>query len=439
MYTCKEIATYLGACSSSLVFIRGFRQDSRLIQEGDLFFALPGDRVDGHTFLLEIAKKGAVAAIVSKQYKGPSYGLSLIAVEDVMSSLHLLAQRLFSQRNARVIAVTGSVGKTTVKEFIATLLSTQFRVAKTPGNANSQLGVPLSLLNADREAELFVVEMGMHQKGQIAKLVSIIPPEIAVITNIGLAHSVNFPEGLEGIAEAKAEILSSSKTRLAILGPNVEGFSAIKNNLLPKKQYGLTQGLDLYLEAHKEKFCLIEKTNRSSFFPLPFQAEHLWENFCSAALVARELGLCWKKIIEQAQHLKTISHRFTIIERKGIVFVDDSYNASFSSLKAAFKSLPKPKLKGKTIAVIGDMKELGDFTIECHLEVAKQALEVTDVLLCLGKDCFPMVELFSKNNRRAHLYSDFQELYQAVHTLAGQGDVVLIKGANSHQLWRILD
>lgn len=439
MYTCKEIAAYLGTRSSGLVFIKGFCQDSRLIQKGDLFFALSGNRIDGHTFLLEIAKKGAVAAVVSKQYKGPSYGLSLLAVEDVMNSLHLLAQHLFSQRNTRVIAITGSVGKTTVKEFIATLLSAQFRVAKTPGNANSQLGVPLALLNADVEAEIFVVEMGMNQKGQIAKLVSIVPPEIAVITNIGLSHSVNFPGGLEIIAEAKAEILSSNKTRLAILGPNVGNFSAIKNSLVAKKNYGLTQGLDFYLEALKEKCCMIEKTTRSSFFSLPFQAEHLWENFCSAALVARELGLCWEKIIEQVQHLKTISHRFTIIERKGIIFVDDSYNASFSSLTAAFKSLPKPSSKGKTIAVIGDMKELGDFTIECHLAAAKQALEVTDVLLCLGTDCFPMVQLFNKNKRSAYLYSDFQELYKAVHALAKQGDVVLIKGANSHQLWRILD
>lgn len=439
MYTCKEIADYLGILSSSLAPILGFRQDSRLVQEGDLFFALPGNRVDGHVFLGEIAKKGAVAAVVSKQYKGPSYGLSLLAVEDVMSSLHLLAHDLFSQRNTRVIGVTGSVGKTTVKEFIATLLSAKFRVAKTPGNANSRVGVPLALLNGDTEAELFVVEMGMNQKGQIAKLASIAPPEIAMITNVGLAHSVNFPEGLEAIAAAKAEILSNSKTRLAILGPDTLEFLAIKDSLLPKKKYGLTKGLDLYLEARKEKFCLIENASCSSFFPLPFQAKHLWENFCGAALVAREFGLCWEKIIEQAQQLKTTSHRFNIIEKKGIVFVDDSYNANLFSMRAAFKSLPKPTSKGKTIAVIGDMKELGRFTITSHLEVAKQALEVTDVLLCLGKDCLPMVELFMKNKRRVYLYSDFQDLYKAVYALAKQGDVILIKGANSHQLWRLLD
>ena len=127
MYTCKEIAAYLGILSSNAIPIWGFRQDSRLIQSRDLFFALPGDRVDGHAFLREVAKKGAVAAVVSKQYKGPSYGLLLLAVEDVMDALHLLAQVLFSKRSTRIIAVTGSVGKTTIKEFIATLLSAQFR------------------------------------------------------------------------------------------------------------------------------------------------------------------------------------------------------------------------------------------------------------------------------------------------------------------------
>ncbi|KAG6558886.1 UDP-N-acetylmuramoyl-tripeptide--D-alanyl-D- alanine ligase [Candidatus Rhabdochlamydia oedothoracis] len=437
MYTCKEIAAYLGILSSNLVSIKGFHQDSRLIEPSDLFFALSGERVDGHAFLREVAKKGAVAAVVSKRYKGPSYGLSLLAVEDVMNALHLLAQVVFSKRQTRIIAVTGSVGKTTIKEFIAALLSAQFRVAKTPGNANSRIGVPLALLNADRKADIFVVEMGMSQKGQIAKLVSIAPPEIAVITNIGLAHSAYFPEGLEAIAQAKAEVLSSSKTRLAILGSNVGNFSAIKNSLLPKKNYGLSQGLDLYLQVCEEKFCLIEKSGRSSFFSLPFQAEHLWENFCGAALVVREFGVCWKKIIEQTKQLKTISHRFTIVEKKGIIFVDDSYNASVSSMRAAFKSLPKSK--GKTIAVIGDMKELGEFTETCHLEVAKYALEVTDILLCLGKDCSLMVELFIKNKRKAYLYHDFQDLYKAVYALASHGDVVLIKGANSHQLWRILD
>lgn len=437
MYTCKEIAAYLGIFSPNLTPILGFRQDSRLIEPRDLFFALAGDRVDGHDFLEEAAQKKAVAAVVSKRYTGPSYGLSLLAVEDVMNALRLLAQVIFSKRHTRVVAVTGSVGKTTIKEFIVTLLSAQFTVAKTPGNTNSQIGVPLALLNADRKADIFVIEMGMNQKGQIAKLVSMVPPEIAVITNIGLVHSTYFPEGLETIAQAKAEILSSNETRLAILGSNVGNFSAIKHSLLPKKIYGLSKGLDFYLQTHGKKFCLIEKTSCSSFFSLPFQAEHLRENFCGAALVAREFGVCWKEIIEQTKQLKTISHRFTIIEKKGIIFVDDSYNASVSSMKAAFKSLPKPK--GKTIAVIGDMKELGKFTATCHLEVAKYALEATDILLCLGKDCSLMVELFIRNKRKAYLYRNFQDLYKAVHTFADRGDVVLIKGANSHQLWRILD
>ena len=437
MYTCREIAAYLGVSSSNLVTILGFRQDSRLVQKGDVFFALSGDRVDGHAFLQEVAKKGAVAAVVSKRYKGPSYGLSLLAVEDVMSSLHLLAGCLFSQRKTRVVAVTGSVGKTTVKEFIATLLSASFTVAKTPGNANSQIGMPLALLNADITAEVFVVEMGMNQKGEIAKLVSIASPEITVITNIGLVHSAYFPEGIEAIAEAKAEIFSNHTTRLAILGPHVKDFLAIKKSLLQKKIYGLNKGSDLYLKKSAEKICLMEQKHSSPFFPLPFQAEHLRENFCGSALVAREFGLSWKEIIQQAAHLKLSSHRFNIVEKEGIIFVDDSYNASLRSMKAALTSLPKAK--GKTLAVLGDMKELGEFALMCHLEVAKYALKVIDVLLCLGEGCTPMVDLFIKNERKAYLYTDFFNLYKAVYDLAEPGDVVLVKGANSHQLWRILN
>lgn len=437
MYTCREIADYLGVSSSSLATILGFRQDSRLVQKGDVFFALSGNRVEGHAFLQEAAKKGAVAAVVSKQYKGPTYGLSLLAVEDVMRSLHLLAGCLFSQRKTRVVAVTGSVGKTTVKDFITTLLSASFTVAKTPGNANSQIGMPIALLNADIAAEVFVVEMGMNHKGEIVKLASIAPPEIAVITNISLAHSAYFPEGMEAIAEAKAEIFSNHTTRLAVLGPRVENFSAIKKSVLQKKLYGLDTRLDLYIKKSAEKVCLIEQKSSSPFFLLPFQAEHLRENFCGAALVAREFGLSWEEIIEQAKYLKLSSHRFTIIEKEGIIFVDDSYNASLCSMRAAFTSLPKAK--GKTIAVLGDMKELGEFAPTCHLEVAKCALKAVDVLLCLGEGCIPMVDLFIENKRKAHLYTDFQTLYKAMYDLAEPGDVVLVKGANSHQLWRILN
>lgn len=437
MYTCKEIAAYLGIASSNPAPILGFCQDSRLVQKGDLFFALPGNTVDGHAFLLEVAKKGAVAAVVSKGYRGENHGLTLLLVDDVISSLHLLAQRLFSQRRTRVVAVTGSVGKTTVKEFIATLLSADFQVAKTPGNANSQIGVPLALLNADASADVFIAEMGMNQKGQIAKLASIASPEIALITNIGLVHSMYFPEGVEEIAKAKAEILSNSTTRLAILGENIGNFSSIKENLLPKKIYGLSKGSDLYIENHGKRSYFIEGKHTSPLFSLPFQAKHLQENFCGAALVAREFGLSWEKIIKQAKYLKLVSHRSNIVEKEGIIFVDDSYNASLFSMKAAFSSLPQTQ--GKTIAVIGDMKELGRFSLACHLEVAQCALEVIDVLLCLGEGCIPMIDVFKKNQRKAHLYASFEELYQAVYDIAKPGDVVLIKGANSHQLWRILN
>ena len=148
-----------------------FQQDSREIQPGDLFFALQGEKVDGHIYLQEVAAKGACAAVVSKNYSGDHFGMVLFAVDDVLGSMQMMAKTIFSQNKARVVAVTGSVGKTTTKEFIATLLQSKFRVIKTPGNANSQVGLPLFILNNVIDEEFFVVEMGMTASGEIAKLI----------------------------------------------------------------------------------------------------------------------------------------------------------------------------------------------------------------------------------------------------------------------------
>lgn len=196
--------------------VLGFRQDSRDVQPGELFFAMKGEKVDGHEYLEQIASQGAIGAFVSKEYRGPNYGLQLVAVDNVLDSLQSLAKIVHAQRSARVVGVTGSVGKTTTKEFIATLLEGKFRVGKTPGNANSQVSVPLSILNATGDEEVFVVEMGMSNPREIHRLVSIAPPEVAIITKIALAHAVFFTDGLEGIAAAKAEILSIPQRALRL-------------------------------------------------------------------------------------------------------------------------------------------------------------------------------------------------------------------------------
>jgi UDP-N-acetylmuramoyl-tripeptide--D-alanyl-D-alanine ligase len=437
-----QIAIWLDAESKVSGTVRGFKQDSKEVLPGDLFFALQGQKVDGHAYLEEVALKGAIGAVVSKEYRGEECGLCLLRVENVLKSLHQLARIVHALRKVRVIGVTGSVGKTTTKEFIATLLEEKFRVDKTPGNANSQVGVPLSILNSKGDKEVFVMEMGMSLPHEIEQLVAIAPPEVAIITKVALAHAAFFPDGLEGIAAAKAEILSHPCTRLAILNAQVAQFSSAKAGSCLKMTYGTEEvgtDCDFVLCREGSNFYVIENKERTPFFTLPFSASHLCEDFIGAAAVARGLGMQWSEIIAQAQKLKVYKNRFERVEREGIVFINDSYNANATSVRAALANLPLPCDGKKTIAVLGAMKELGEHTEKCHRDIAMAALKNVDYLLCLGEECIPMVSIFKEAKKPVEHFQELSALKCRVFEIAEQGDVVLLKGSNSKKLWLILE
>ncbi len=437
-----QIAKWLGCEGAFSGMITGFKQDSRGVVAGDLFFAVKGDKVDGHSYLEEVAAKGAIGAVVTKDFQGDAYGLTLFCVDDVIEALHKLAQIVHEMRKVRVIGVTGSVGKTTTKEFIATLLQGKFRVGKTPGNANSQVGVPLSILNSEGDEEVFVMEMGMSLPHEIEKLIAIAPPEIAIITKIALAHAAFFPDGIEGIAAAKTEILTHPSLRLGILNQQVTQFAAAQNKTCPKIVYaveGEKTDSEFVLCREGAHFYVLEKGERTADFSLPFYASHLCENFIGAAAIARMMGMEWSEIIPQAQKLKTYMRRFETIEKNGIVFINDSYNANVTSMRAALMNLPAPCPGKKRIAVLGAMKELGPFTEQSHREVAQIALSHIDHLLCLGEECATMVELFQRENRPVEQFFDLDSIKQRVYELAKEGDIVLLKGANSKRLWQVLE
>ncbi len=442
-YDLFQIAQWLQLSVRRNRLIRSFQQDSRLVQEGDLFFALKGERVDGHAYLKDVAARGALAAVVSKEYQGESYGLELLAVDDVIESMHLLAKEAFRLRKTRAIGVTGSVGKTMTKEFAAVLLEGQFVVGKTPGNANSKVGMPLSILNSCVDKEVFVMEMGMSAPGEIQRLIEIAPPEIALVTKVALAHAAFFLDGLEGISRAKAEILYHPKTKLGVINAQALGFDPMQTaGTCQKLSYGLKEEFpeaDFVLEKIGASYQVIEKEGRSPLFRLPFVATHLCENFLGAAVICRNMGMGWNLIIAQAQKLKTYKNRFELIEVDGITFLNDSYNANAISMKAALRNLPLPQRGGKIIAVMGSMRELGTFCEISHRQVAETALDVVDHLICLGNECKPMIDYFHEQNKPVEWMTSLSEVRSRVFNLAKPGDVVLLKGSNSHQLWKVLE
>ena len=436
----EQIGKWLGCSELYSGFATGFKQDSRLVEVGDLFFALPGEKVDGHAYLHDVALKGAIGAVVSSSYTGEDFGLQLFRISSVLNGLHSLAKQVHLLHPCRVIGVTGSVGKTTTKEFIATLLEGSYRVGKTPGNANSQVGMPLSLLNAQGDEQVFVVEMGMSESQEIEKLVAIAPPEIALITAIALSHALFFSDGLEGIARAKAEIFSSSKTRFGLLSQQALVFSSCKTGDCDKVSYGFeTENCDFALWRGTGLYFIKEEGISSPLFTLPFSATHLCENFTAAACIARLMGVSWDEIVVRAQQLRPFSKRFERVEKDEVIFMNDSYNANPLSMKAALHNLPSPSAGCKRIAVLGAMRELGSYEADSHTEVALEALHAIDHLLCLGKECEPMVAVFSEKGKPVELFTELNTLKSRLFALIQKGDVVLLKGSNSNKLWQILD
>ncbi len=401
----KEIATILGASSSSETVILHAAADSRKVQKGSIYFALKGDRVDGHQFLEEVAAKGGVAAVVSKEYQGKNFGLELIPVEDVNPALHLLATEVFKEAQGTIIGITGTVGKTTTKEFLATVLEEKFRVMKNEGNLNSQVSLPLTILNGDLSAEMIVLEMGMSEKGEMARLVEIVHPHLGVLTKLTLVHG----NPLEEIAEEKCQLFASKRMKRAFLNRQTASFTAVQNIPVPKEWFDKA--------------------------PAPFAESHLLEGVGGAVAVARHLGMNEEEIKRGISKLKPFDHRFEKVEKKGALFIDDSYNASPEAVKVALSNLPKGK---RRIAVLGAMKELGPFEVDSHREVAEHALPLIDHLLCIGEECLPMVDIFKREGKPVEFFKEKTEIAARLKKLVEKDDVVLIKGANSLKLWTLL-
>jgi len=413
--------------------------DSRSVGPDDLFFALTGAKVDGHTFLVDIAAKGAAAAVVAEHYKGPDFGLILIKVPNVLEALQTLAKHRIDLWQPHIVAVTGSVGKTTTKEFIGSLLAGRYAVAKAPGNANSQVGLPISILNMACTEDVLVIEMGMTEAGNIAKLIAIAPPTISVITKIGLAHSGNFADGIEGVARAKAEILAHPQTKKAIIGKQAWAFAPIRETGSCSK---ITAGCAPD-EAHyilHPGWLLIGKTEKSPKLELPFSATHFLEDFSIAAATARTMGVEWEEMIPILSSLQSTGCRFAKVPIDGATFINDTYNAGPESVRAALDNMFPPEKGGRKIAVLGGMTvDLGPKSDEIHREVARHALERADVFFCYGPGSLPMKEIFEGSGRMQFFTEDMEKLRAAVFSFVRPGDVVLVKGANRYAMWQLLD
>jgi UDP-N-acetylmuramoyl-tripeptide--D-alanyl-D-alanine ligase len=427
---------------SSRGFIQGYSTDSRTIRPGELFFALKGDRVDGHHYLSEVRRRGAIGAVVSKDYTLPFEGMPLIAVDDPLMALQELVQEVLKQKRQRIIGVTGSIGKTSSKDFIYALLSTRYRVAVSPGNSNSQVGLPLSILNhTSGEEDLLVLEMGMTHPGQIRRLIEIAPPEVALINTVALVHATNF-EALEDIARAKAEIFLSPQTKLGILHQDIPNYLELcKMGSCQKISFStVSKEAEYYLDCSKGEELHVKSENRTvALSSLTLPGKHNWHNLLGAIAVARYFDVDWNVINDVIPSLKLPERRLQFIQREGVLFLNDSYNASEHSVKAALETLPNAAEAGRKIAVLGSMLELGKFSDACHQRVGEYALQHVDLMFCLGDECQPIYDVWMHAGRPVRLFHQRADLVASLKKELRPYDVVLLKGSRSKEMWKVLD
>ncbi|MCH9627419.1 MAG: UDP-N-acetylmuramoyl-tripeptide--D-alanyl-D-alanine ligase [Chlamydiales bacterium] len=436
----STLAQLLDLNHTNQTLVKGVAIDSRKVKPGDLFFALPGNRVDGHDYLEEIAAKGAAGAVVSETYRGPAFNIPLLHVPDVLEALQDMARKSLEKRQTKVIAISGSLGKTTVKDFAATLIGAHFHVFASPESYNSQATVPLSILMADETEDYLILEMGMSHAGHLKKLISIAPPDIALLSTVAVQHAANFSDGLAGISREKASLFSHPKTELGIFHRDIHYYDEVyQTGACPKMTFSTTsKEADYYLELIEDGVKISHKGEAPVDIPLSLPNPAHYQNFLAAVCLARAVGVEWSVIQKAAPLVHLPSMRFEKVMKEGIVFINDAYNANPDSMKAALENLPQPEPGGKTIAVLSEMDALGMYTEGAHAQVAETALHHADLLLCVGSRCETMHKIWKREKRAVELFENRADLQEGLKACVRTGDVVLLKGARSYALDQLL-
>lgn len=431
----------------SLSFTR-FNIDSRLTEPGEMFIALVANR-NGHDFVPEAIKRGALGAVVSQKVSIPDTAFGLIEVKDTLVALQELSRNVVSEHEVKVIAITGSIGKTSTKEFTSSLLSPKFSVLKSEGNFNNQLGLPLSLLRLNEHHQVAVLEMAMSAPGEISELTRIASPDIAVITNINPVH-LEFFKSLDDIALAKKEILIGAKENgIAILNGDDALVKKIAEDWKGEKLFfGLSPECDIHAHSIQKmgfKGMSFElkygQEQEKTHFPF-FYESHLY-NLLAAAGVAFALAVPFEDVLEQIKKLKPFTRRGTPFHlKKDIILIDDSYNSNPAALESVLEGLASLSSKRK-VAVLGDMLELGKNEVYYHVQAGRQIARFGwDILVTVGSLSQHMIEgaLSSGMKKEQTLaFEDSKQAAEEIWSLLEEGDLVLVKGSRKIETEKIVE
>ena len=421
----------------------GFSIDSRTIQPGEVFFAIKAAR-DGHEFVAAALAKGAAAAVVDRTWDAPPAARRavLFRVDDPAAALAELAQRVRRRWGRPLVAITGSNGKTTTKEITAALLGARYRVAKTVGNLNNELGLPLSILNAPDDAEVAVMELGMNRPGEIRRLARIAQPTIGVVTNVSGAHVGNF-ESVDEVASAKRELIEElGASATAVLNADdsrVKKFGVEHRG--PTLLFGVSSRADLRLDAIQAtsqgwRFKLSSKGRgrKSAEFETRLVGRHNLLNIAAAAAAARSFGIELEELREPIAALAPAAMRGELRHLNGVTVLDDSYNSNPAAAEAmldALQTLPADR----RIAVLGEMRELGKQSERLHRALGRRAAAAKlDLLVGVAGAAAALVKAARAAGMPAEAALYFETPEEAGAALQGRlraGDAVLFKGSRA--------
>ena len=419
--------------------------DSRLVRDSEVFFALRDQR-DGHDFVADALAHGAAAAVVERTIAGLPADAVVVQVASSQHALRALAERVRARQPIPIVGITGNVGKTTAKEAIAAALGARYRVLKTSASFNNEIGVPLTLLGLEPSHEVAVIEMGFYVPGEIADLCALVRPRVGVITRIP-EKPVHFSRtpSVEAIAAGKAELIESLPADgVALLNaddPLVRGLAPrtrARVVLFGESEDAALRATDVRTNGIDGLRFTATYEGQSAEVSVPLPGRHVVVAALAALGSARALGVPLEEAAIALGTLEQPRHRMEIRRAPGLVVIDDSYNASPAAVMAALAVLRE--VRGRRIAVIGDMLELGTLSADAHEEVGREAARSTDVLVGVGELARTSVDAAKRAGlRETHVVADGAEALVLLKRLQKPDDTILVKGSHSLALDRLAD
>ena len=419
-------------------------KDTQTLKTGDLYVALRGENFDGNRFIAEAASKGAVGALCDTEAPlGLPSEFGVISTADALTGLTLLASAWRSRLNLRSIVITGSSGKTSAKDFTAAVLGSRLRTTATRGNLNNQIGLPLSILEANLEDEAAVWEIGMNHRGEIAPLAGLAKPEIGIITGIGTAH-IEFLGSREEIAREKGDLLERLPDSGAAIIPAENHFAGELRGRTTARVLGVgfdhgdLRAVSIRPETKGSHF-VIEGDFGSAEAMLPVPGKHMIGNALLAVAAGLLNGITLDECVGALSEVTLTSGRLGRVIKRGVAILDDTYNANPDSMVAALETIGSLPADGRKIGVLGKMGELGIHASDGYRRVGEKAARCLDMLICVGNEAEEIARAAADKGMKDVLtVAGNPEAAKLLSSLCKEGDLVLLKASRSARLEEIL-